>query len=69
MIWQQKTLFLLLNGILQGMEDFYHLRLHQNRVKKFGGCAKMDMNGKLKSVVERMALVVRIVLRKLIRGK
>ena len=28
----------------------------------------MDMNGKLKSVVEQMALVVRIVLRKLIIG-
>ena len=58
MIWQQRILFLLPNGIPQKMETYYHLRLHQNQAKKFGGCAKTDMNGKLKSVIEQMARVV-----------
>ncbi len=46
MIWQQKILFLLPNGILQEMGISYQLRLHQNRAKKFGGSVKKDMNGR-----------------------
>ncbi len=58
MIWQQRILLLLLNGIQQRMEIYYRLKLHQNRGKRFGGSANTDMNGKLKSVIEQMALVV-----------